>query len=257
VDDKSFISRWSRLKSERAAQTPESTDAAEAYAQTSSPPAFKTPELLSTENYHPVSADQSSELNNELNAARDKKQEAEQESLSTDESLELTEPPPLTDKDMPPIESLSEESDFTQFFSSGVSEELRNLALRSLFKLPQFNIRDGLNDYDEDFSKIPVLAKEVAAKLRSWLHEKQDELTDELKEELMSEEKQELTEEISEETVEHVTSTPPAEAENATVQLSPDTNKEPHPSVTHSLTHNNAGLRADAEDDLGDADLEG
>ncbi len=55
--------------------------------------------------------------------------------------------PALTDADMPPIESLDEDSDYSAFMSEGVSDELRNLALRKLFKAPVFNIRDGLDEY--------------------------------------------------------------------------------------------------------------
>jgi hypothetical protein len=41
--------------------------------------------------------------------------------------------PALTDADMPPIESLDEDSDYSAFMSEGVSDELRNLALRKLY----------------------------------------------------------------------------------------------------------------------------
>ena len=41
---------------------------------------------------------------------------------------------PLTDADMPPIETLTEDSDYTGFMSPEVSEELRKLALRKLFQ---------------------------------------------------------------------------------------------------------------------------
>jgi hypothetical protein len=72
-------------------------------------------------------------------------------SLSTQQSEEVVqEPIPLTDADMPDIDSLAEDSDFTGFMSPGVSDELRNLALRKLFHAPVFNIRDGLDEYDED-----------------------------------------------------------------------------------------------------------
>ena len=56
-----------------------------------------------------------------------------------------------TDADMPPIESLGEHSDYSGFMSPRVSEELRRAALRKLFHLSRFNIRDGLDDYDDDF----------------------------------------------------------------------------------------------------------
>jgi hypothetical protein len=55
---------------------------------------------------------------------------------------------PLTDADMPPLESLTAESDFTQFLAEGVSDALRRAALRKLFHLPEFNILDGMNEYD-------------------------------------------------------------------------------------------------------------
>jgi hypothetical protein len=58
---------------------------------------------------------------------------------------------------LPPIESLDEHSDYRGFMSDKVSDELRRLALRKLFSLPQFNIRDDLNDYDEDFSAFRSL----------------------------------------------------------------------------------------------------
>lgn len=58
---------------------------------------------------------------------------------------------------LPPIESLDEHSDYRGFMSDKVSEELRLLALRKLFSLPQFNLRDGLNDYDEDFTSFKPL----------------------------------------------------------------------------------------------------
>lgn len=92
----------------------------------------------------------------------------------------------LTDEDMPPIEELDEHSDFSQFMSPGVSEGLRRLALRKLFGLPQFDIRDGLNDYDDDFSNMKPLAAELVEKVRSWAVDKQDELTEKVKDDLLS-----------------------------------------------------------------------
>jgi hypothetical protein len=41
--------------------------------------------------------------------------------------------------------------------SNKVSEELRLLALRKLFRLPQFNVTDGMNDYDGDFTAFRPL----------------------------------------------------------------------------------------------------
>ena len=65
--------------------------------------------------------------------------------------------PPPGDADMPPVESLGPESDYSGFMSPGVSEELRRLALRKLFHSPLYNITDGLDDYDDDFTSFAVL----------------------------------------------------------------------------------------------------
>jgi hypothetical protein len=71
--------------------------------------------------------------------------------------------PPLTDADMPPIDALDEKSDYSGFFSPRVSDNLRRLALRKLFHLPGFNIRDGLDDYDEDYRTFEALGNIVTA----------------------------------------------------------------------------------------------
>jgi Protein of unknown function (DUF3306) len=46
----------------------------------------------------------------------------------------------LTDADMPPLETLNEDSDYSPFMSPGVSDTLRQAALRRLFRSPQLNI---------------------------------------------------------------------------------------------------------------------
>ena len=93
---------------------------------------------------------------------------AESESMlglpPTDEIPE--EPVALTDADMPDIDTLGEDSDFTGFMSSGVSDELRNLALRKLFHAPVFNIRDGLDEYDEDYTSFEKLGDIVTCDMK-------------------------------------------------------------------------------------------
>jgi hypothetical protein len=76
------------------------------------------------------------------------------------------EKPVLTDADMPDIETLTEESDFSCFMSEGVSDELRNLALRKLFRAPVFNIRDGLDEYDDDFTTFEKLGDIVTSDMK-------------------------------------------------------------------------------------------
>jgi hypothetical protein len=79
----------------------------------------------------------------------------------------------LTDADMPPIESLDEDSDYSAFMSEGVSDELRNLALRKLFKAPVFNIRDGLDEYDEDYTYFEKLGDIVTCDMKHHIEMKE------------------------------------------------------------------------------------
>jgi hypothetical protein len=75
----------------------------------------------------------------------------------------------LTDADMPPIESLDKDSDFSVFMSPKVSDQLRTQALRKLFHLPAFNITDGLNDYDEDYTQFAGLGGVVTHEMKRLL----------------------------------------------------------------------------------------
>ena len=60
--------------------------------------------------------------------------------------------PATSPEDLPPIEELTAESDFTPFLKAGVPEELKRLALRKLWRSdPVFANLDGLVEYGEDF----------------------------------------------------------------------------------------------------------
>lgn len=201
-DNSSFLSRWSQRKTEQQGQTKES----EYQEIDNSNQQFET---LETQNQSPTDTITGLDSNTES---------------ATPSELEE---PQLTDEDMPDIDTLNQDSDFKQFLSPGVSEELRGLALRKLFLLPEFNIRDGLNDYDEDFSKMPELTKAVVDKLRSWVNEKEEEIKTELSESLESDD---------DTTSEH---------------SSEETDKKPEDSIA-SYTN-----EYEETDDLGDADLEG
>jgi hypothetical protein len=75
----------------------------------------------------------------------------------------------LTDADMPPIETLDADSDYAAFLSPGVSDDLRQQALRKLFSQPDFNSTDGLNDYDEDFTQFAGLGSIVTHEMKRLL----------------------------------------------------------------------------------------
>jgi hypothetical protein len=78
----------------------------------------------------------------------------------------LPEQPPLTDADMPSIEELTADSDYSGFLSPEVSDELRKLALRKLFHGVEFNVCDGLDDYDGDYTKYTKLGDIITADMK-------------------------------------------------------------------------------------------
>jgi len=109
---------------------------------------------------------------------------AAQPVVSLDEpAVEEAEARVLTDADMPDIESLTEESDFSGFMSAGVSDELRNLALRKLFRAPVFNIRDGLDEYDEDYTSFEKLGDIVTCDMKHQIEMQEQKLRESLEEE--------------------------------------------------------------------------
>ena len=83
------------------------------------------------------------------------------------------EEPVKRDEDMPPIDSLDENSDVRDFFSPGVSEALRKAALRKFFHSPGFNIVDGLDDYDDDFRSFQALGDIITADMRHQMELKE------------------------------------------------------------------------------------
>jgi hypothetical protein len=68
--------------------------------------------------------------------------------------------------DLPDIDTLDKDSDFSVFMQEGVPEELKKLALRALWRSdPVLANLDGLNDYDEDFGSLLKVGAEFMRKL--------------------------------------------------------------------------------------------
>ena len=71
---------------------------------------------------------------------------------------------------LPPVESLTPESDFSVFMGPGVRPELRQAALKKLFADPHFNLMDRLDIYIDDYTKpdpIPASMLEQLAQFRN------------------------------------------------------------------------------------------
>jgi hypothetical protein len=62
---------------------------------------------------------------------------------------------------LPPVESLTIDSDFSAFFEPKVDEGLRRQALKQLFRDPHFNAMDGLDVYVGDYSIPDPIAPDV------------------------------------------------------------------------------------------------
>jgi hypothetical protein len=68
---------------------------------------------------------------------------------------------------LPPVEDLTLESDFKDFMHDKVEETVRRAALRKLFHDPHFNVRDGLDVYADDYTKLEKLPPEMVGRLRA------------------------------------------------------------------------------------------
>lgn len=76
------------------------------------------------------------------------------------------EPPERSDDDMPALDSLDQDSDYSPFLSRGVSPKLRQTALRQLFRQPKFNVETCLDDFQDDFLNFQPLGDIVTADMR-------------------------------------------------------------------------------------------
>lgn len=86
-------------------------------------------------------------------------------------------PPGSLDETLPDPESLPPGSDFSIFMASGVSKALRRRALKRLWATGNYNVRDGLDDYDADYrQQLKPMASELAGKLRRWTHKAEETL---------------------------------------------------------------------------------
>jgi len=172
----SFIRRWSSRK-RRALQDHEPTDV-DAAKELESDTSSRAPETVIASvdpaaeiasvplDFGIESVGSPDDLSQTLPIADDRSSineaNAETAALDEDETLE----PLLTDDDMPPISTLSDRSDLTGFFNRGVSAKLRRSALRHVFQLPSYNVRDGLNDYDDDFTNFEPLGDIVTSDMK-------------------------------------------------------------------------------------------
>jgi hypothetical protein len=68
--------------------------------------------------------------------------------------------------ELPPIDQLTIDSDFRDFFHPKVDEDVRRAALRKLFAEPHFNVMDGLDVYIDDYSKSEPIPAAMLASMK-------------------------------------------------------------------------------------------
>ena len=110
--------------------------------------------------------------------ADDDKKPADQPFLArwSQRKLEAREAPPAAvpaDEDvdapmpeLPPVDELTPQSDFSAFMHPKVNADVRRAALRKLFSDPHFNVMDGLDTYVADYSQPDPLPPGMLAGLR-------------------------------------------------------------------------------------------
>ena len=70
-------------------------------------------------------------------------------------------------EDLPDVDALNKDSDFSLFMREGTPEHLKKIALRKLFNSdPAFSVLDGLNDYDEDYSMVGMVTEAVSTRYK-------------------------------------------------------------------------------------------
>jgi hypothetical protein len=105
-----------------------------------------------------------------LDAARTEQQQAPAGTAQTPPAASAAQAAtaaPAAPTELPPVESLTHESDFTAFFQpqGKVEEALKRAALKQLLRDPRFNVMDGLDIYVGDYTKSDPIPDDVLKRL--------------------------------------------------------------------------------------------
>jgi hypothetical protein len=102
-----------------------------------------------------------------LDAARTEQQESPVASADASPAVPAATAAQSAPVELPPVESLTPESDFTAFFQQQgkVDEALKRAALKQLLRDPRFNVMDGLDIYVGDYTKSDPIPDDVLKRL--------------------------------------------------------------------------------------------
>ncbi len=143
--DANFLSRWSRLKQRSRAAGPVSDDGTAAPV-TGEEPAARVPATAGAAAVPGAAA--------AANAP------APPGGEQADPAV-----PVRIDEPLPPVESLTADSDFRPFMRAGIDAATRNAALKRLFADPAFNVMDGLDVYIDDYGKTEPIPSALLRRL--------------------------------------------------------------------------------------------
>lgn len=220
-DGESFLSRWSRRKSDTDLGS-ESSQTASAMGPEQNIGLGDQPDLIQHYLEQPDNTD--------IQVAA-----TDDPIISADSQIDQ----PLTDTDMPDISSLNENSDYSLFMSEGVSEKLRKLALRKLFSGAGFNIKDGLDDYDDDFTSFEGLGDLITCDMKHQQEMKEKrELEEQQAKDLNEREKARDTDDTADNTETEAIDDPDREAgeENLSAQKPTDEKTDNSSTPEHNTT---------------------
>ena len=155
-----FFSRWSKRKLEN--ETVELTTAQDVEEQS-----LTDHTIPASQADNPTDAVLTSPEPLEIESAETSLEESNEETVATETEAETQDP---------------EKMSLANLLVSQVEESAKKAAMRKLFMSDEFNIRDGLDDYDDDYSNLKNLSKGVAETLREWVNEKPEETEESLTE---------------------------------------------------------------------------
>lgn len=81
--------------------------------------------------------------------------------VAAEQPAKPAEAKPAEATELPPVDSLTFESDFTAFLRANVAESVKRAALKKLLHDPRFNVMDGLDTYIDDYTKNEGISEEM------------------------------------------------------------------------------------------------
>ena len=167
-----FLSRWSRRKAEVRQGVALNDVGNTSIDQGKKPSKNLNSELQSTD-----AANSNKSLPPATRLVRSPDQEGDQ-NTHFDSASQQKPAPSMAD-----VQSLTKDSDYTQFMASEVAPEVKNAAMKKLFADPHFNVMDRMDVYIDDYGQsdpIPqaMLRQMVSAKFLNLFEDDDDENKD-------------------------------------------------------------------------------